>query len=89
MDKLLNETIVLNFESRPEEDIPLMAFLFSRSGSLLQKTSVQEGVVTFKTSRLGPQLKKIYIAPAADKKIDSVSSFTELQQFKPFEVVLD
>lgn len=89
MDNSFNETIVLNSEFRPEEEIPLMAFLFSRSGDLLQKVSVREGVITFKTSRIGPQLRKIYIAPAADQKIEYVSSFAELQQFEPVEVVLD
>lgn len=90
MDKSFKNIIVpLTFETQPTEDIPLVAFLFSRTGKLLETTGVHGDAVEFKTLQTNPRLYKIYIAPAADKKIELVKSVAELEHFRPFEVVLD
>jgi len=84
-----NIVIPLGFDAKPAEDIPLAAFLFSRSGKLLEKTVVRGDAVEFKTSGLNPRLYKVLIAPATDKKIEAVQSLAELDRFKPYELVLD
>lgn len=90
MDKSFKNFIVpVSFDTKPQEDIPLVAFLFSRSGKLLEKTAVRGDAAEFKTATTNPRAHKIYIAPAADKKIELVHSVAELERFKPYELVLD
>jgi hypothetical protein len=90
MDKSFkNISVPLAFETQPTEAIPLVAFLFSRSGKLVEKIDVQGDTVEFNAIETNPRLYKIYIAPAADKKIEHVKSVNELERFRPFEVVLD
>ncbi|WP_331351038.1 hypothetical protein [Cellvibrio sp. UBA7671] len=84
-----NLVIPLRFDGKPEEDIPLVAFLFSRSGKLLEKTAVRGEAVEFKTAGANPRLYKVLVAPAGDKAIDDIATIAELERFKPFEVVLD
>lgn len=85
------EKLVLpvSFESAPQEDMPLVAFLFSRSGKLLEKSPVQKGAVEFKTHNKSPRELRVFIAPAADKKIDSITTIASLEKFKPYEAVLN
>jgi len=84
-----NIVIPLAFNTKPADDIPLVAFLFSRSGKLLEKTVVRGESVEFKTSGVNPRLYKVMVAPATDKKIEAVQSIAELDRFKPYELVLD
>lgn len=84
-----NIVIPLAFNTKPADDIPLVAFLFSRSGKLLEKTVVRGDAVEFKTSGVNPRLYKVMVAPATDKKIEAVQSIAELDRFKPYELVLD
>lgn len=79
----------VSFETKPQEDIPLVAFLFTRSGKLVEQTAVRGDKVEFKTAGVNPRLYKIYIAPGADKKIEAVKSVAELERFKPFEAVMN
>ncbi len=85
------EKIVLpvSFENKPQEDIPLMAFLFSRNGQLLEKTAVQKNAVEFKTYNKNPKELRLFIAPAAGNKINSVITIADLERFKPYEAVLN
>lgn len=66
-----------------------MAFLFSRRGNLLEKNPVQKGAVEFKNHSKNPRELRVFIAPAADKKIDSVTTIAGLEKFKPYEAVLN
>lgn len=84
-----NIVIPLRFDAKPTEDIPLVAFLFSRGGKLLEKTVVRGDALEFKTTDANPRLYKILVAPASDKTIEGITTIPELERFKPFEVVLD
>lgn len=84
-----NIRIPVSFETKPEKDIPLVAFLFSRSGKLLERTGVYSDLLEFKTAEVNPRLYRIFIAPAEDKKIENIATLAELERFKPYELVLD
>jgi hypothetical protein len=84
-----NIVIPLGFETKPDEDISLVAFLFSRSGKLVEKTAVRGDSVQFKTSGVNPRLYKILLAPASDDRIASAQTLAELDRYKPYELVLD
>ncbi|WP_331345146.1 hypothetical protein [Cellvibrio sp. UBA7661] len=81
--------IPLRFSEKPAQDLSLVAFLFSRSGKLLEKTALRGDSIEFKTADNNPRLYKIFVAPADDKTIDGITGLPELERFNPFEVVLD
>lgn len=84
-----NIRIPISFSEKPTEDIPLIAYLFSRSGKLLESMPVRAEVIEFKTAGVNPRLYKIYVAPASDKTTDAITTLAELERFKPYELVLD
>jgi hypothetical protein len=85
IDKIV---LPVSFESKPAQDIPLIAFLFSRSGKLLDKMPVQKEAVEFKTYNKSPKELRLFIAPAANKKIEDVTTISALEKFKPYEAVI-
>jgi hypothetical protein len=82
-------TIPVSFETKPEEEIPLQAFLFTRTGKLIEKTAVQNNSVEFNIGNVNPKELRVLIAPSADKRIDQVSTMTELKKFKPYEALIN
>jgi hypothetical protein len=82
-------TVPVSFETKPQEETPLVAFLFSGSGKFLEKTMVQKDRVEFKSPANNLQGYRLFIAPAADKKFDTVKSVAELERFKPYEAILE
>jgi hypothetical protein len=86
IDKLV---IPISFENKPPQDIPLIAFLFSRSGKLLEKSPVQKETVEFKTYNKNPKELRLFIAPVANKKIEDVTTVNMLEKFRPYEAVIN
>lgn len=86
-----NNKLILpvSFETKPEEDIPLLAFIFNRSGKLIEKTAVQKNSVELDTGGLNPKELRVFIAPSADKRIDDINTMSELKKFKPYEALLN
>ena len=90
MPKESNSIIIpVSFETKPQENIKLTSFLFSRSGKLLEKKQVQKDAVEFKTYNKDPRELRVFIAPSADSRIDTVTSIAELERYKPYEAVLN
>jgi hypothetical protein len=81
--------IPVMFEVKPQEETPLAAFLFTRSGKLIEKTLIQKEMLEFKSPLKNLREYRLFIAPAADKKIDTITSIAELDRFKPYEPVLN
>lgn len=81
-------TLPVSFESKPEEDIPLQAFLFYRNGKLLEKIKVQKGSIEIETKGRNLKELRLFIAPSADKRIDKINSMAELKKFKPYEALI-
>ncbi|WP_426991442.1 hypothetical protein [Methylomonas sp. CM2] len=78
----------VNFEKAPCQEIPLVGFLFSRGGRLLEKAPVQKGQLELKTPDKNPRELRLLIAPAADGRIDAVTTLAALEKFKPYEASL-
>jgi hypothetical protein len=81
--------IPLSFGVKPTEETPLVVFLFSRSGKLLELSQVRGEVVEFKTAGVNPRLYRVFIVPSQDKKIEAVKTIGDLERFKAYEPVLD
>lgn len=81
--------IPVSFETKPEEDIPLLAFLFTRDGKLINKTVVQKNNAEFDIGNLNPKELRVFIAPSADQKIEEVTNLADLKRFKPYEALLN
>lgn len=89
MKNVTNKFVIpISFDTRPTEDIPLLAFLFSRTGKLLEKKSVKDDSVDFKVTA-NPRLYLVYVAPAVDRAIETITSVDELERYKPYQLVLD
>jgi len=97
-------SLTVNFEQAPQQEISLVGFLFYCDGRFLQMQHVSKNLLEFtladtagapntapanaaaqtpNTSEL-----RILIAPGTDKRIESVKSIEALEQYKPYEPVL-
>lgn len=81
--------IPVSFENKPQEEIQLTAFVFSRSGKLLDKKPVQKETLELQTFNKNPRELRIFITPSNDKRIDKISSVGDLERFRPYEAVLN
>lgn len=87
----------VEFEQAPQKEAEFIGFLFLCNGRLLQQQYLKDNVLEFKftDSAGGPaglnidasQLR-LFIAPAADKAIEKITSMEELENFKPYEPIL-
>lgn len=84
-----NLRIPISFGEKPTEDVALNAYLFSRSGKLLETSPVRGDAVEFKTAGINPRLYRVLLAPANDRKGDAITSLAELESLKPYELVMD
>ena len=82
-------SIPVSFETKPQEDTPLAAFLFGRNGELISKSIVQGEAVELETKNKNISELRLFIAPAADTKIEQVTSIADLDRFKPYEPLLN
>lgn len=81
-------SIPVNFETKPQEETPLAAFLFTRDGKLVGKSLIQKGMVEFEPQKKNLSELRLFIAPAEDKNIEQVTSIADLERFKPYEPLL-
>lgn len=88
----------VQFDQTPQQEIPLMGFLFYCHGLFLQRAMVRENRLEFnladvkskdsKAISFDPSEVRVFIAPAFDKKIQQVTSIEALEAYKPYEPVL-
>lgn len=89
----------VQFEQKPQQDIPLIGFLFYCNGLLLQKALVRDNRLEFalpdgksKASSFADSYDsgelRVFIAPASDKKVQQVQTIEELENYKPYEAIL-
>lgn len=92
--------IPVSFEKPLEKEISLIGFLFYCNGILLQRQFVKNNLLEFDFSKekdqrlqaqqqvINPKELRLFIVPASDKKIETVTSISQLEKFKPYEPVL-
>jgi hypothetical protein len=89
----------VSFEQAPAEEISLVGFLFHCNGRFLQWQPVRKNVLEFtlddKTVSAPRDIRssgfgeyRVFIAPGTDKRIEKARSIEALQQYKPYEPVL-
>ena len=90
-------SVQVSFEQQPEKEVALTGFLFFCNGLLLQKQAVRDNMLQFdfgkpttgnKNTAIDLNELRLFIAPAANKKIANVSSIEVLENFKPYEAIL-
>lgn len=94
----------VSFEQAPQQEISLLGFLFYCDGRFLQAQPVRKNLLEFtlpdaagtpgaaSTAAANTTFNagefRVFIAPATDKRIESVRSIEALEQYKPYEPVL-
>ncbi|MCC6761096.1 MAG: hypothetical protein IT252_07750 [Chitinophagaceae bacterium] len=79
----------VRFDSQPAEPIALSAFLFHRSGKLLQKTSItSKGMADFKEVDFPMDELQLVIVPTLDKLVARATTLDELEKYRPYKPVL-
>lgn len=81
--------IPVDFEKKPSQDIPLQAFLFTRKGTLIERKEVSGNSIDFDLRNLSTNDVRIFLAPRGDVRLDSAQTMAALENFKPYEVVLN
>lgn len=81
-------SLAVQFETPPEKDVPLTAFLFTRSGKLLEHTAVRNGEIALKTSGADPRELRLFIAPADEKSAGQASRISDVNALKPYEAII-
>jgi len=94
-------SIPISFETPPEKEISIIGFLFNCRGILLQSQLIKNNLLEFDLSKennkqLQPKQKnispgelRVFIAPATDPNIQNVASIEELENYKPYEPILN
>lgn len=85
----LKLSIPVSFESKPQENIPLKAFLFNRKGELMESVAVTGDKADFKMAARGIRDTRVFIVPAGDERLETATTIADLQRFKPYEPVLN
>jgi hypothetical protein len=85
----LKLSIPVSFESKPQENIPLKAFLFNRKGELLESVAISGDKADFKTPITSTRDTRVLIVPAGDERVETATTIADLQRFKPYEPVLN
>lgn len=81
-------SLSVRFETPPEKEIPLLVFLFTRGGKLVQREAVKNNEVVLKNPGIDPRELRVFIAPASDQRTRQVRTISELESFKPYEAIL-
>jgi len=75
----------LKFESKPNDSLEMVAFLFSRNGKLLEKTEVKKDKVSFKKKIADPKKVRVLLAPKS-RGVNSATKLSVLKsKFKAYE----
>jgi hypothetical protein len=80
-------SIPVSFENK-DTKMDLLAFMFDGKGNLLQQVPVKNGNAEFAFDGFA-QDKQIFFAPAADQRIASVKTASDLMRYKPYQLVLN
>ena len=81
----------VSFEQAPQQEISLIGFLFYCDGRFLQWQRVQKDLLEFKFDNAvtsNSSAFRVFIAPATDSRVQDVKTIEALQQYKPYEPVL-
>ncbi|MGX5816574.1 hypothetical protein ACWKWU_00165 [Chitinophaga lutea] len=79
-------SLPVSFQTKPTEDVPLLAFAFDQKGTLIEKVAVVKGKADFKKLELPAQEYRFLIAAQTDKT-DKATSLKTLQNLKAYEPV--
>ncbi|MCH9660814.1 MAG: hypothetical protein K0U54_07870, partial [Bacteroidetes bacterium] len=82
----------LSYEQQPQADLPLVGFLFNCHGRLLQWQLADDMEMTFNLKEYKREIQvdqlRLFIAPASDKRILSVTNLQELENYKAYEPIM-
>jgi hypothetical protein len=77
----------VSFEKPPKMDTPLTAFVFSRSGELLQTIPVEKNTLSFTTDVEKLAELRVFIAPEFKERPLNVATIDDLQKYRAYEPV--
>src|SRR5690349_18250131 len=78
----------VSFEKAPKIETPLTAFVFSRSGELLQTIPVEKNTATISTDVEKVSELRIFIAPEFKERPLKVATIADLEKYRAYEPVL-
>ena len=90
--------IRVDFEQPLEKEIPLLGFLFNCRGRLLQMQYVKDNILEFNLERAASARKRgdinfeqlrLFIVPASNKRVLSVTNLEELEKYKAYEAIMN
>lgn len=81
-------SLPVRFETPPEKDIPLSAFLFHRNGSFIQEAPVTKEQAEFKNPGADPRELRVFVAPAREQGAPPPTRPEDLEPLKPYEAIL-
>lgn len=91
-------SLEVQFEQKPQQEIPLLGFLFGCNGLLLQMAEVTDNRLEFNLEKVRSADARqsvfdtgevrVFIVPASDGKVRKVRSVEALEKFKPYEAML-
>lgn len=82
----ISRVMPITFDGKPGEPIALRAYLFSRTGKLLQTADVSKDQVTFSAAFRSIRDVRVLIAPA-DASNQRIETPGDLARYKPYEPV--
>lgn len=87
-NKHLTLQFALSMDGKPEEELPLMAYLFSGTGRLLSSVKVAQGNITLKGDWGNRKDLRLFIAPAPPEgEGESLPSLETMRQMQAYEPV--
>jgi len=100
MAKIKRLSLDVRFDGKPVQDVSLIGYLFYCNGLFLQRQFVKENRLEFNLADVGPvtgrppggfdsKELRVFIAPATDKKVQQVTTIEELENYKPYEAILN
>lgn len=78
----------VSFEKAPSGETPLSAFVFSRSGELLQTVAVVKGVAAFEADPAALPGLRVFIAPDYKERPLKNVTIADLEKYRAYEPVL-
>jgi len=81
-------TMPVSFEKAPKTETPLSAFVFSRSGELLQTVPVDKDAANFDIDTEKLSGLRVFIAPNYKERPLQVATIADLEKYKAYEPVL-
>lgn len=78
----------VSFEKAPKTETPLTAFVFSRSGELLQTIPVEKNTAVITTDVEKVSELRVFIAPEFKERPLKVATIADLEKYRAYEPVL-